>query len=218
MTVYVIRGGYLEENTYLLLEGKEALIVDPGVSAEVILRECERLGASPIGVLLTHGHVDHIFGAPGLQRAGLKIYAHSEEFSVISGRANLALALRITLDSFLPDVALEDGALLELGPFCVRVIFTPGHTKGGVCYLIGDSLFTGDTLFKGSYGRTDFPTGDEMDLLCSIVNVLFELPHETKVYAGHSGDASEPFFLAVPARPDTTIGDEYSTNPILNLL
>jgi len=216
MKVYRLAGEYLDENTYLLVEGEGALILDPGAAADRILRACESLKVTPLAVLLTHGHVDHIYGAPGLQEKGLPVYAHAEEFSVISGKANLAIAFHLAFTSFLPDHAVTDGQTLEIGPFHISVIYTPGHTSGGVCYLINGALFTGDTLFKGSYGRTDLPTGDEQDLLCSIANELFSLPHDTPVYAGH-GDEGKGSDLAL-ATPDTTIEEEYYTNPILHLL
>ena len=217
MKICVIRSGPLAENTYLVLKEGKALVIDPGAPADVILRECEKLSAEPIAVLLTHGHIDHILGAAGLKRAGVRIYAGEEEFDVIAGRANLSLALRVSLDPFTPDFPVKDDEILPLSPFSVRVISTPGHTKGGVSYLIENALFSGDTLFRGSYGRTDFPTGDEGDLMNSIANTLFELPPETEVYAGHS-DSFSALDVAEPASPDTTIGEEYSTNPILNLL
>ena len=209
-----MQGEYLSECCYIVTFGAKAIVIDPGASADRILSGCDELSVSPVAVLLTHGHVDHTFGAHELSRRGVKIYAHKEEYSVIAGRASLALAFGLSQDTFIPDVPLEDGMELNFGEFTVKVIYTPGHTRGGVCYLIGDSLFTGDTLFPGSYGRTDFPTGDEADLLCSIANELFALPPETKVYVGH---ADIPHGLA-PCDPQTTIGDEYSTNPILDLL
>ena len=214
MTVFALQGEYLSELTYIVADEDKALIVDPGANAERVLAECKRLSLAPIAVLLTHGHADHVLGAAELQRQGLKVYAHREEFSVIGSKANLCIALGFSLDAFTPDIAVEDDDVIELLPFTVKVIHTPGHTQGGVCYLLDGKLFTGDTLFPGSYGRTDFPTGDEQDLLCSIANVLFELPPETEVYAGH-GDASRS---AEVCPPQTTIGDEYSTNPILYLL
>ena len=214
MTVYALQGDYLSECVYLVCEEGKALVVDPGTSAEKVLAECHRLSVTPVAVLLTHGHADHALGAAGLQRKGVKVYAHREEVPVISGKANLSIALGFSMEIFTPDVLVEDDDVLDLAPFTVKVIHTPGHTQGGVCYLTEDKLFTGDTLFPGSYGRTDFPTGDEQDLLCSIANALFELPPETEVYSGHGFAASS----AALCPPQTTIGEEYSTNPILNLL
>ena len=220
MKVYVITGEPpLCERTYVVVKESRALVVDPGVPAEKVTEACAAIGALPIAVLLTHGHADHILGARGLQKAGIPVYAHEEEFDLISSRKNLALALGLTLDPMTPDVALHDEDLPDLAPFSVRVLHTPGHTAGGVSYLIDGALFSGDTLFAGSYGRTDFPTGDEQDLVCSIANTLFELPHETPVYAGHGVECFPPVGATCAlATADTTIGQEYSTNPILDLL
>ena len=220
MKVYAITGeSPLYETTYLLVKQDKVLIIDPGVPSERVLAACDSLKASPIAVLLTHGHVDHILGAEGLQDAGVKVYAHKTEFEVIGGRANLALAMGISLSRLTPDVALSDDDVPDLAPFDVRVIFTPGHTQGSVSYLIDGCLFSGDTLFAGSYGRTDFPTGDEQDLICSICNVLFELPAETPVYSGHNGAVfGESSGGLILAKAETTIGQEYSSNQILNLL
>ena len=219
MNVYVIVGeAPLYENTFLILKDRKVIVVDPGVSGKRILSACADLGGEPIAVLLTHGHADHILGAKELQEAGIPVYSHAEEFDVIASRANLALVLGRKIPVFTPDHAVRDGDELTLSPFTVKVIFTPGHTKGSVCYLIEGVLFSGDTLFAGSYGRADFPTGDLQDLVCSIANELFELPAETPVYCGHGSEFPVAVGDATLAFPDTTIGREYSTNPILDLL
>ena len=219
MNVYVIVGDApLYEKTFLIVKEDKAIVVDPGVAGKTVLSACDELGATPIAVLLTHGHADHILGAKALQEAGIPLYAHAEEFEVITGRENLALVLGRKIPSFTPDFAVQDGNEPDLSPFGVKVLFTPGHTKGSVCYLIDGALFSGDTLFAGSYGRADFPTGDLQDLVCSIANELFELPSETPVYCGHGCEMPTVIGEAIPAFPDTTIGREYSTNPILDLL
>ena len=152
----------------------------------------------------------------------LKIHCerkHKEEYEVINGRANLALALGRSLPSMMPDVSVNDEETLELLPFTIKVLLTPGHTQGSVGYLIGENLFSGDTLFAGSYGRTDFPTGDDRDLVCSIVDGLFVLPPKTRVFSGHNGACfGAKNGSLIEAREETTIGYEFSTNPILNLL
>lgn len=216
MKVYRLGGEYLDENTYIVVEGESALVIDPGASAERVLAACDTLAVKPLAVLLTHGHVDHIFGAPALQAVGIPVYLHQEELEVIEGRANLALVFHLSLAPFCPDRLISSEDPFKVGPFSVTPIFTPGHTKGGVCYWIDGVLFSGDTLFKGSYGRVDLPTGDEQDLLCSIANELFALHAKTPVYTGH-GDGYPSSDLTL-ATVNTTIGEEYYTNPILHLL
>ena len=219
MIIYRITETHLCENTYILVKDGYALIIDPGVSADLILRECAKLGAEPLAVLLTHGHYDHILGASVLSERGLKIYAHEQETEVLRGRANLALLFGGSIKEFPIERGLKEDEVLLIPPFSVKVLYTPGHTQGSVCYYIEGAVFTGDTLFAGSYGRTDFPTGDEQDLLVSITDVLFDLSPETPVYAGHAGAYPPDLAVkAVEASPDTTIGKEYSTNPILDLL
>ena len=214
MKVYAMQGEYLSEITYIVTDGVKAVVIDPGTSANAILSACKKLGVELVAVLLTHGHIDHTLGAFELQSKGFKVYAHKEEVPVLEGRAGLSLLLGLPQRDLHPDVLLEDGAVISLLDFPIDVIFTPGHTQGGVCYLAEGALFSGDTLFPGAYGRTDFPTGDEQDLICSICNVLFDLPKSTEVYSGH-GDCSTD---VAPFAAQTTIGQEYSTNPILHLL
>ena len=214
MMVYAMQGEFLSEITYILVDGGKAVVIDPGTSSDAVLDACKKLGVELVAVLLTHGHIDHTLGAFELQKSGYKVYAHKEEASVLEGRAGLSLLLGIPQRSLRPDVLLTDGDSISLLSFPIEVFFTPGHTQGGVCYLAEGALFTGDTLFPGAYGRTDFPTGDEQDLINSICNVLFELPSNTEVYSGH-GDCSQD---VAPFAAQTTIGQEYSTNPILHLL
>ena len=218
MIVYKLAGECLNENTYILVKEGSALIVDPGATSERILRECASLSVRPIAVLLTHAHADHIIGAAGLAREGVPVYIHEEDAKILNTRWNLALALGISCEQVEPYTVISEEGRLALPPFEAEVIFTPGHTAGGVSYLVDGSLFSGDTLFCGSYGRTDFPTGDEQDLLCSIANELFSLPDETPVYAGHSDRMPLGEGRAVIAVPDTTIGEEKRGNPILDLL
>ena len=217
MKVYKLQGEFLGENTYLLVKEDACLVIDPGASAERINAACRTLGASIVGVLLTHAHVDHIIGAADLSSEGYPLYLHETDVEILNSRANLALALGLSLKRTEEFLAVKDGQILTVEPFSVQVIHTPGHTAGSVCYLIENMLFSGDTLFYHSYGRTDFPTGDEQDLVCSICNELFELPLDTLVYSGHS------FFekgetAVMPATPDTTIGEERANNPILELI
>ena len=215
MKVYKIPGEYLGENTYFAVIGKDCLIIDPGADSARIFDFCKRRGLTIRALLLTHAHIDHMYGLPAFEKAGYPIYLHAEDERIINSRANLALAFGLSFER-IDRYQTFDGeeCELSLAPFRLQAIHTPGHTAGSVCYYSDGVLFSGDTLFAGSYGRTDLPTGDEQDLLCSIANELFELPSETLVYAGHSDGISESEECA----PDTTIGVERETNPIFDLL
>ena len=215
MSIYRLSGRFLEESTYIVSKGEACLVIDPGADAEKILSFCEEKGICIQAVLLTHAHVDHTYGAAELSKLGYPIYLHDSEAELLNGRGNLALAFGVSLEKILKYRTFEgERRTIDLDPFIVEVIHTPGHTAGSVCYLIEGDLFSGDTLFADSYGRTDLPSGDEQDLICSIANELFELPLETFVYAGHSQHAEGEG----EAQPDTTIGEERITNPILELI
>ena len=220
MTIYKLIGEYLSENTYLLEKEGKILVIDPGASADRVFKAAESIKGEILAVLLTHGHADHAFGATGLEKSGVPVYLLSGEEEVLNGRANLSIALGFSLEKVKDPRPLKDGEILSLPPFEISVIATPGHTAGGACYLIEGELFSGDTLFECSYGRTDFPTGDEQDLLCSIANELFSLPDETPVYSGHSNvnPGQEVFPGVFKALPDTMIGREKTSNPILEWL
>ena len=215
MKVYRIEGAFLGECTYFAVKGNDCLVIDPGARGDRITEFCAEHGWNIRAVLLTHGHLDHVFGLPELLKKGYPVYLHKEEVGILNGRANLALAFGIAFEKVEKYTAFEgERQVLPLAPFSVEAIYTPGHTSGSVCYYTEGVLFTGDTLFAGSYGRSDLPTGDEQDLLCSIANELFELPADTGVYAGHA----DRFADTEECAPDTTIGAERESNPILDLL
>jgi len=216
MKIYRMIGEFLGESTYIVGNGSKCLIIDPGVCAERIISFCKEKKCEIAAILLTHAHIDHIYGAAELAKRGYVVYVHKTDASILNGRANLALALGVTMEKIEPYIAFEgDRVSLDIPGFSVEAIFTPGHTAGSVCYYIEGNLFSGDTLFSASYGRTDLPTGDEQDLLCSVCNELFELPDDTKVFAGHSDVAHTS---AEECTFDTTIGKERKVNPILELL
>ncbi len=220
MNIYKLIGEYLSENTYLLEKEGKILVIDPGATAARIFDAAKNVKGEILAVLLTHGHADHALGAAELENSGVPVYLLGGEEEVLNGRANLSIALGFSLEKVKNPIPLKDGEILSLPPFEIQVIATPGHTAGGACYLIEGELFSGDTLFEFSYGRTDFPTGDEQDLLCSIANELFSLPDETSVYCGHSNinPGKELFSGVFEALPDTVIGREKTSNPILDLL
>ena len=182
--------GMVSTNVYVCMhaETKEAFIVDPAADADEIIRLVSAMGAKPCAILLTHGHFDHIGAADALRkRYEIPVYAEEHEKELLSSPAlNLsggwADSLTLTADHL-----LKDGDMLNIAGFTIRVLHTPGHTPGGCCYeLVGeDILFSGDTLFYMSVGRTDFPTGNGAVLLQSIREKLYTLPDETKIFPGH---------------------------------
>ena len=137
----------LETNTYLAINGERAFVVDPGADADKILAAAEAEGAKIEWVLLTHAHFDHIGGVAELQRAGAQVVLHRDDFGIASSFKNLAFYAGVKVEKFVPDVTVSGGETLDVAGVKVRVIHTPGHTAGGVCYVAGDVIFTGDTLF-----------------------------------------------------------------------
>lgn len=215
MSIYRLTGRFLDESTYIISKDGVCLVIDPGAETSEILSFCEEKEICIQAVLLTHAHVDHIYGAAELSKLGYPIYLHEDDAELLNGRGNLALAFGLSLEKIEKYRTFTgERSIVDLDPFILEVVHTPGHTAGSVCYLIEGDLFSGDTLFADSYGRTDLPTGDEQDLICSIANELFELPPETLVYAGHSRHTGGKY----EAQPDTTIGEERICNPILELI
>ncbi len=184
---------------------KDALVIDPGAGAEQIAGYLHSNELQLRAILLTHGHFDHILAADRLRadfRA--KVYCLDAEKELAEDdnlNAGRMFRFRQTVT---PDETFRDGEVLSFGALCCRVIATPGHTKGGACFYFEQEgcLFSGDTLFFESVGRTDLPTGNAAELVRSIKERLFVLPGETKVYPGHG----------VP----TTIGYEIDNNPYIN--
>lgn len=201
---YVV--GAVQTNCYFAIneETREVLIVDPGASAKSLTEIIEKEKLNPVGILLTHGHFDHAAGAEELAgNFGIKVYAQEQEKETLE---NPELNLSIWGGSgtaYHADVFLKDEQEIDLAGFHIRVLHTPGHTVGGCCYYFSyqNVLFSGDTLFAQSVGRTDFPKGSSSELIRSIQKKLMVLPDETTVYTGHS----DP----------TTIGTERRYNPYL---
>ncbi|MGN0383085.1 MAG: MBL fold metallo-hydrolase [Eubacterium sp.] len=189
-------------NCYLFfLEGnKEAIIIDPGDNSDKIIRTIEKIGCNPVAIFLTHGHYDHIGAVSALkEKYDISVYAHEYEKKLLEDST-----LNLTSYSGNPyelkvDYLLEDEAQFELAGINIRVIHTPGHTRGCCCYHLYENgiLFSGDTMFKGTWGRTDLPTGSENQIVRSIIDKLLPLSPKTKVYPGHMWT--------------TTIGDERET-------
>ena len=188
------------ENCYLVkhLPTGRQLVIDPGGDAEEVLAAIEANGGNATEILLTHGHPDHLGAAHEIQAAlGIGCRAHQEERPIIDGVANWAGALmqrRIRGPESV--VYFEGEPTLAFDGFEVRVLFTPGHTPGGVCYVFDGFVFTGDTLFNQGVGRTDLPGGDGRTLSASIGRLLKELDPKARLYSGHG-----PAWTAAEARP-----------------
>lgn len=183
---------------------KEVLIIDPGASAKQLAEKVKEQGLTPAGILLTHGHFDHASAAAELsQLLGVKVYAYEAEQETLETPGLNLSGWEGKSDVYHADVYLREEQELELAGFQIRVLFTPGHTVGGCCYYFAEqnAVFSGDTLFEASIGRTDFPKGSASQLIRAINEKLMIMPDETAVYPGH-GDM-------------TSIGREREYNPFL---
>lgn len=191
-------------NVYVLTaDGKNAVVIDPSYPS--LVKELERRGLTASYVLLTHCHFDHVYGVPALQKTGAKVLCSDLEKPLVGTSAALSGLFGAPDPDYTVDGTFTDGEILSLCGVDIRVMLTPGHTAGSATFFVTDEdgkthLITGDTLFEGSIGRTDFPTGD-MAVLRKSLKKLKELDGDYPVYAGH-GD-------------DTTLDRERNYNPFL---
>ena len=206
MKIEVQQVGELMTNCYIVWDENtgNAAIIDPGDEAKRIDRLIKENGYEPQAILLTHGHFDHVMAVDALSAEyGLKVFAHELERETLEDpEMNVSGMMGRTMTFHATDY-VRDGELLNLAGYTFQVLLTPGHTKGGVCYYLASEnvLFSGDTLFAGSVGRTDFPGGSMGVLVGSIREKLLTLPDETIVYPGHM--------------ESTTIGAERTGNMFL---
>lgn len=191
-------------NSYIVADEalKKALVIDPGVNYDSIMYSLKENNFELQAILLTHGHCDHIADVPKLKsQTEVPVYAHVKENEILMrGELNYSKNFGLGLIEFSADQLIKDGQELDFGWIKFTVIHTPGHTKGGVCYLNGDTMFTGDTLFAGSMGRTDLYGGNDEHMKASLQK-LSMMDENINVYPGHG--------------PKSTIKIEKQTNPFL---
>lgn len=179
-------------NTYLLQEGDKAILIDPASKAEKLI---DILGDLKLeAILLTHGHFDHIKAVDGLyERYHCPVYLHEKD-EVIARDKLSGSEFGLVAYVSCPTVPLQEGKM-KIGPFEFEVIFTPGHTEGSAIFVFDDCIFTGDTLFKGSVGRTDLFSGDLRKLKQSL-NIFRNFTKDYLIYSGHEDDSTLYYELA----------------------
>lgn len=189
MLINTYQVGPLDTNNYLVIdrESKEAMLIDCSGFKQEIVNDVKAMGLTVKYILITHGHFDHVLGINRMKEAlGAEVYVPKDDIILIENINQFAKQFAEVVDD-IPrfDKTYEPGITFKIGNKEFNVIKTPGHTEGGVSILGNGILFTGDTLFCNSFGRTDLYGGSLQSLKHSILNVLFMLPDETKVYPGH---------------------------------
>jgi glyoxylase-like metal-dependent hydrolase (beta-lactamase superfamily II) len=205
----MVRGivvGVFAENCWIIGSRKtrEGIVIDPGDQPQEILALAKDMGVNIKVIANSHAHIDHVLGVRGVQEAtGAKFLLHPQELEIASGAAQAAAGLlgRPVEPPPEPDALLADGDEVEVAGVKLKVIHTPGHTPGSLSFYSDGMLFCGDTLFRGSIGRTDLQGGDYGQEMSSIVDRLLALPDDTIVLPGHM--------------QETKIGIERETNPFV---
>lgn len=205
MKIIKLEVGQLGANCYIVYCERtlQGMVVDPGGDAEKIIAVLNRERITVTSIVNTHGHADHIAGNDQLKTAtGAPVLIHEEDAKMLlSPQGNLSMYIGNHLNCQAADRLLIDGDILVVGEMKFEVLHTPGHTRGGICIYGHDVVFSGDTLFEQSVGRTDFPGGSHSQLMSSIKAKLFVLTDGTVVLPGHG--------------ENTTIGVERQTNPFI---
>ncbi len=205
MKVELLLKGHLAtySNCYGILTEKAAIVIDPGKYTTELVEFLNSNADKVRLILITHAHYDHIGGALQLRKStGVKIaIGKNEEFALSDCAFNLSGRFTPAIPAFNADYTIEDEEEFTVGDITVKAYETPGHTVGGMCYLIDDCLFSGDMLFYQTVGRTDFPSGNLQEMKYSLDRIMWLFDDNVKVYSGH-GEV-------------TTIGHERKYNPYL---
>lgn len=212
MTIQKFIFNDFQENTYIISdENKNCIIIDPGChypeEREQVLEYLSEFELTPIALLNTHCHIDHILGNSWvLKNFNIPFYMNKQDLQTLNAVPSYAATYGFVgfESSPQPTHLIKHGDVLQFGNLRFEVLFTPGHAPGHVVFYdaINKVVINGDVLFKGSFGRFDLPNGDLSQLKKSITQIMFQLPEDTTVYSGHG--------------PETTIGEEKATNPIWN--
>ncbi|MBO5279803.1 MAG: MBL fold metallo-hydrolase [Clostridia bacterium] len=195
MKICSINGRGFASNTYILENNSEAFIFDPSAKENEIARVLDEMNAKPVGIILTHGHFDHTLSLAALrEKYGVPVYIHTLDNEMLSDSEKNAgkLLLWREFENSPADKTFDNGDELILGCETVKILHTPGHTKGSCCFLAGDILITGDTLFAQGFGRYDLYGGDG-EVLFKSLSSLKKLDGTLKIYPGHG----EPSTLGV---------------------
>jgi hydroxyacylglutathione hydrolase len=190
--------GIYAANCYIVMDevSKNTAVIDPGGDADEIIMELTRMESKVQCILLTHGHIDHVGAVDELrEKYEIPVYINKKDEELMNRGEQVFGKIKNS------NIYLSEDTKIDLGEVKITCIETPGHTPGGICFLISEALFTGDTLFAGSIGRTDFTGGDFNTIIQSIKSRLLTLKDDIKVYSGHG--------------PSTTIGKERAANPFL---
>ena len=187
MNIQTLTLGPLATNCYLVRQDgcSRVVIIDPAANSKKLLAALQEQGLTLEAIFLTHAHFDHmLYARPWLER-GAKLYVHELDAPALADpelNVSGVIGAKLTLPQ--ADVLLREGDVIREAGLELTVLHTPGHTPGGVCYQVGDVLFSGDTMFYGSYGRVDLPGGNNMQMAMSLKRLL-ALPKETVAYPGH---------------------------------
>jgi Zn-dependent hydrolases, including glyoxylases len=200
MQIKRIPVGAYAANCYILMDEntKEAAVIDPGADANTLIKAVKDMNAKVKYILLTHGHADHTGAAVQLKNEfNSPVYINEQDYKLINNGEFMYGDIAENVDKY-----INEGDTFNIGSIKIECISTPGHTPGGICFLVNDMVFTGDTLFDGSIGRTDLAGGNFETIIKSIKEKLMKLPEGITVFPGHG--------------PESSIGKEKMHNPFLS--
>lgn len=204
MEIYTLPNGPFMVNSYLIVNGKKGFFLDPGSGIKPLIVKAESDKIEIEAIIATHGHIDHIDGVNKVkQKFDVQFYANNLDMELIQSVQMQARMFGVPdPGEVIPDRNLPLNGEIQIAGLTLELFHTPGHSKGSVSIKIDDVLFSGDTLFNFSIGRTDLPGGNYEELITSIRNRIFVLPDNTRVLSGHG--------------PETTVGREKQMNPFLS--